>query len=524
MTDKKFDSNDLTARQHESWAVHLPALSGFYIKELGKLDKNNDHCGVGRYGPNFDKGHYGLDFYNGNGYFNYRWGLYSAGHAKLDIAKHKDQEGMVGNRAPGTFLLKDSGGFQIAKGAGAFKNVDWSDFRGAGGDAIRQKILEWLEESSDYSMTLDIPAFAAEPPLSHKTGLTSFDDTLDMSVLNLHYFMKHRTPGKVGFLNVLSASNVETSKIWYDTVKDFSDPDAVERMGYSRDKTLEGYAFAGMNMKYMPATLSRFADLIRDGLLTNKTWIHFLGIGRLDWACYLTAIQRQIRKHYEPKLSISFDCASAFLSVAKGQVYCRPSFTPKRFGYNMKKGIDDRKLKGSTLPMPFGGPIADRMTLGDMCRLGPGEPNKLGKIANTSWDNSSYLMAMANNVYIHVESVQEACRLMDYELARHTVHYSAWTKQKRTSVNEVSDFVPANILFFCSFVEEFFDPKMSHADRMDMIEHNRPFLEEISFGGVKANIFGNLFDMNSDSPSTDDDIDAYASYADTDDIDDDEDD
>ena len=243
-----------------------------------------------------------------------------------------------------------------------------------------------------------------------------------------------------------------------------------------------------------------------------------MGIGRLDWACYLTSIQRQLR-NYEPKVTISFDCASAFLAVAKGQMYSYPSYTSKRFGYNMKKAVDDRLLKESKKQMPFNGPIASRMTLGHMCRLGPDEPNKLGKVAKTSWDNGSYLLAMASNVYIHVNAVQEANRLADMEYTKFNLSYKDWTKQKRSSmVNQVSDFVPANILFFNSFVEEFFDKDKTHAERMEMIDHNRPFLDEISFDGQKGNVFGNLFDMSDVASTEGEAVDEFATYADVDDI------
>jgi hypothetical protein len=372
-------------------------------------------------------------------------------------------------------------------------------------------------------MTLDIPAFAAEPPLSQKTGLTSFDDTLDLSLINLYYFIQHRTPGATKFLNVLSGTNFDNSSKWYESVKMFSDADEIEKLGFSRDRTLEGYAFAGINMKHMPSVLARMADLLRDGLIEGKEWIHFLGIGRLDWACYLTSIQRQLRQ-YEPKITISFDCASAFLAVAKGQIYTYPSYTSKRFGYNMKKAVDDRLLKESKQQMPFNGPIASRMTLGDMCRLGPDEPNKLGKVAKTSWDNGSYLLAMASNVYIHVNAVQEANRLADMEYTRFNLSYKDWSKQKRGSaVNQVSDFVPANILFFNSFVEEFFAKDKTHDERMEMINANRNFLDELSFGGQKGNVFGNLFDTTEVSSPDNEEVDGLATYADVDDIPEDDD-
>ena len=43
-------------------------------------------------------------------------------------------------------------------------------------------------------------AFAAVGKLSERTGLTEFQDTLDISLLNLDYFMRNRTPGATKFL------------------------------------------------------------------------------------------------------------------------------------------------------------------------------------------------------------------------------------------------------------------------------------------------------------------------------------
>jgi hypothetical protein len=516
MTQKQKNVHDLNATQDPSWAIHLPALSGFYVQQMNKLYDDPNYYGEGRLGEKFESSHHGLDFYNNeNGYFHYKYGLYSAGHAKLDIDKHKSQERMVSQRSKGTLKILDSGGFQIAKGTGHFKNINWDEFRTSAGDHIRQKVLEWLEYNGDWSMTLDIPGFASEPPLNKRTGLYSFKDTLDISILNLDYFMKHRTPGAVKFLNVLSGTNINNSKEWYDSVSKYSDKSKVLEMGYTEDRTLEGYAFAGINMKHMPSVLSRFADLIRDNLLHDKDWIHFLGIGRLDWACYLTSIQREVRKHYNPNISISFDCASAFLATAKGLIYNHPMYTPKRFGYFMKKCIDNRLLKGSNTPMPFNSPISNRMTLGDICRLGPGEPNKLGKVANTSWDNCSYLLAMAHNVYVHINAIQEANRLVDYESTMFNLNYRDWNKSKRNAP-DITEYVPTELLYFRSFVEEYFNPSKTHDERITMINDNYSFLEDISFGGTKANVFNDLFGDDTDETASEEDFSDVEEFFDID--------
>ena len=53
-------------------------------------------------------------------------------------------------------------------------------------NCIVRKDSEWLEHTADWSMTLD----ALTWPLSQKTGLTNFDDTLDISLLNCITLLK----------------------------------------------------------------------------------------------------------------------------------------------------------------------------------------------------------------------------------------------------------------------------------------------------------------------------------------------
>ena len=74
---------------------------------------------------------------------------------------------------------------------------------------------------------------------------------------------------------MLSGSNEENSKTWYDAVKHFSNSSFVQEAYGDVNRTLEGYAFAGINMKHMYSVLSRLLDLREDGLLEGKDWIQF---------------------------------------------------------------------------------------------------------------------------------------------------------------------------------------------------------------------------------------------------------
>ena len=484
-------------KKHQDWAVYLPAISGFYVTQLQKMDANPSEW---RCPEGFEKGTQGMNFLDPeNSYYHYPWGLYSDGHAHLDPVKSDEREPMVqGRDRSKTMILGDSGGFQLATGV---IKMDWSNAKDPNDPARTQfcnKILTWLEHTADWSMTLDVPAFAAVGKLSERTGLTEFQDTLDISLLNLDYFMRNRTPGATKFLNVLSGSNEENSKQWYDAVKHFSNKSFVQEAYGDENKTLEGYAFAGINMKHMYSVLSRLLDPREDGLLEGKDWIHFLGTGRLNWACHLTSIQRQLRKHDNPNITLSFDAASPFVNTAYGQTYTHNEFRAKRFGYFMDRAFDNKDMKGSKMPMPFAhSPIMDRLTVGDICVLGHGDVNRNGKETTTSWDTLSYALYMGHSVYNHITATQEANRLADMEKHRTPSHWKNWKKVKGSSVsNETSPYVPGTILMFDSFAEEVLDPNNTNARQM--LEDNKEFLKEISFsdGSAEQSTFGALFETD----------------------------
>ena len=282
----------------------------------------------------------------------------------------------------------------------------------------------------------------------------------------------------------LSGTDQKSADDWYESVKHFSDPKFVAANYGDADRTLEGYAFAGINMRNMPIALKRILKLREDGLLEGKGWIHFLGTGKLNWACYLTSIQRMLRKHDSPNITISFDAASPFVNTAYGQCYSYNYFSPKRFGYFMNRAFDNQKLKGSTLPMPFNGPIMERLVAGDICCMEEGDLDRNDKAKtkdSTSWDTQSYLYYMAHSVYNHITAVQEANRLADMEKYRANVHYSDWINDKTNKgTNEFSPYIPYSVVYFDSFVQEVLDPACPNP--YELIDKYSKFLEEISFG------------------------------------------
>jgi hypothetical protein len=505
---------NLTPLQKD-YAVYLPAISSFYSTYVAK-QRLEEFVPTDRIPDGFDRGIEGMNFLNPEqGYFTYKYGLYSAGHAQLDVVKAQTQESMIQQRDRGaTTIVGDSGGYQIGKGVLKF---DWLNFEGPEATKTRQKILEWLEVTADWSMMLDVPTWACDHIHSPKTGLKTFEDCLDKTRFNNDYFLNNRL-GQTKWLNVLQGSDWDTAERWYDGVKEFSDP-----KGKYAGKEAEGWAMGGANMCKMDITLKRLMTMREDGLLEGKNWMHFLGTAQLDWSCYLTLIQRQIRKHINPEITISFDCASPFIATAHGLVYTNAVHTNKRWSVIMDKAPDNKALANSDIPFPFASEMASRLTMGDIAYYDYGvrktdaelngtkfdhlnpehyhqvpKLNKLGKIPNkTSWDSFAYALMMGHNVECHIVAVQRAQQLMDIECARFTPDWRHKSIEGKKEI-EFSDWVPNRILYFSTFVEELFNTKTKD-EAFQLISDAGGFLKTLEGsrlqGGPAQNTFGNLFEV-----------------------------
>jgi hypothetical protein len=55
----------------------------------------------------------------------------------------------------------------------------------------------------------------------------------------------------------------------------------------------------------------------------------------------------------------------------------------------------------------------DGVEVKDICIYGPNDLNKIGKVGKTSWDSFTYAIMMGHNVWLHLNSVQEANRQYD---------------------------------------------------------------------------------------------------------------
>jgi hypothetical protein len=486
-------------QRNKDYSIFLPSISGFYQTHISKQQKEQA-VPQERIPTEFENGIEGCNFLNKEqAYFYYPDALYSAGHAQLDVTKSYVEESMVQQRdKANTFILGDSGGFQIGKGV---INFDWQRFWEKQGDAgyvgtadkTRMAILNWLEFTADYSMTLDLPTWASNSINRDRTGLKDFNDCLKGTLFNNDFFLKHRQ-GKTKFLNVLQGGNNVDAEIWYEAVKHYP---------------FEGWAFGGNNMKDADLMLRRLIKLRDEKLLEpGRDVIHFLGTSKLELACLLTAVQRNLREHVNPAMKITFDCASPFLATAYGQVYTQHVHRNDRFSYIMDKAIDDRRLAGSTAAFPWGSPVGERITMGDLCYYKPGDLNKNGKLSRTSWDSFSYFLMMAHNVYQHIESVQRANALTDTACALHKPDPGKWHKTKGTN-GELSNWVPRNVIYMTELVNRVFTSQTPYTE----LDRAQAFLADFNSKKTlksSAETFNNLF--ASEDKGSDNDADNAESW------------
>jgi len=414
--------DNLTAKQND-YAVFLPAISGFYATFIGK-QRNEPYVDPARLPAGLTDMEQMNWLNSTKALFPYRWSLYSGGHANLDLNKQDWSEDMVRNREPGTFMLCDSGGFQIAKGL-------WEgDWRANSGCPKAQKkraaIFTWLDTLSDYGMILDIPTWVIhDKKASAACKISTLQEAVDATKFNNEYFIvnrKGKDAGGARFLNVLQGDNHTSAEQWYETMKHYCDPQQYP------GRHFDGWAMGGQNMCDVHLVLKRLVALRHDNLLQQGVhdWMHFLGTSKLEWAVLLTVIQRAVRKYVNPDFTISFDCASPFLATANGQVYHHIDLPHNdKWCYRMSPIADDKKY--STDTRPYGqaviadglvnhfdeSPLSKLFTMKDICIYRPGDLNKIGKEGKTSWDSFSYALLMGHNVWTHLEAVQRANRTYD---------------------------------------------------------------------------------------------------------------
>lgn len=211
--------------------------------------------------------------------FRYKNFLITAGHL------YKKPNARADMGLEDTFVIGDSGGFQIATGA-----LEWNK-------DIRSKIFNWLENNSDIAVNLDIP------PRSTYEG--KFNECLDISYDNFKWFNENQS-GKTKFLGVIQGYNqFDQYETWYHKVKGFD---------------FNGWCVgSGDNMSRL---LYGTAVLLQNKEFENKKnqYIHYLGQTKVSDFFLYTLIQRGFDTHGMDHVQVTTDSSSPVLFPIYGVV------------------------------------------------------------------------------------------------------------------------------------------------------------------------------------------------------------
>lgn len=412
----------------------------------------------------------------------------------MDPQKSDEREPMIqGRNRENSVLIGDSGGFQAATGVLDF---DWKNPLSPKSIEQRLELMRWLEHTADYSMVLDWPAWAIDTgrlpatlmhfdpttePLTPSTD--EFQNCLKGTVWNNHFFIKHRTPGKTKFLNVLQGRSDKEADEWYDAVTPFS------KTEIHGDRAFEGWALGGATGGDPSLTMRLLVRLRRDGHLSGPDrWIHVLGRSRLSTAAYLAALNESLTRNLNPGIQISYDASSAFLYAVNGNYVTDYNISPN--GMNLVSTefpMDARYIDGvltedesgnqvayGDLPFIYNGvsearmadpthkksKLSEKLKMSDFI-LAPieGKTKKAYRM-----DTASYYYIMAHNVEMQAHAVEEVC--------------------DRLFSPDAAEYVPSIFLEFKDFVNRLFYTDGKNWD--DLSESEKDFYTEKSLDLVKA--------------------------------------
>lgn len=358
----------------DDYASYLPAVQSNYVG----FDTSKS-----RLGWYDDTIH---NFLKDNGGLYYPRALYSAGHAELDTVISRQKDLLVHDRSKDSIMVADSGGYQWTTGAW---ETDWSDWRDI--ENIRHSVLRWQESGFDYAITLDMPTYAIDNP---SVPFSSMQECLDFTKENLDFIRDHRTGG-VKFLNVLQGRSEQEADAWLNGVWEYP---------------FEGWAIAGTSAGDVELLLRRLIKLRDSHLLSDRDWVHILGVGTLTAACVFTECQNQLRETTNENLTISFDTSSPSMNAVKGGMYgfrdLRDAssilkFSSRYYEAPSKRGYaqDDRTL--FKYMQQFGETektlISGNLQLDELCK-------RRGKI----WDTLSYYMITNHNYEVMFRMMRQA--------------------------------------------------------------------------------------------------------------------
>lgn len=384
-------------------APYLPSLQPPWVKTFNRnLYEYRSHIPHGSF-ASLDE----FNWYNGESpRFRHPYALYSAGHAEWDLGKARSVDRMLFERdRDNTFLLTDSGGFQVGKGV-------WEL------DSLKQRIpglIKWQEAISDLAVILEVPAWMKLPSGDH----IAFQDALDGTNENLRQYAALAT-GDVPFLNILHGTTYEQNCEWFDKTRWFND-----------DGHAVGWCFGGRLANDLYLAIKFVCYMLEQG--HQPKYLHFLGRGTAESAVIAAIMRRTIPRAYVRKgdwrpidgqIVVTADASSEFKSIGQyGSIYERTveqmgekrTISPYRIRSTQFESVDPKRFPADRTYPDVEGPILGKyekgVLFGDILATPEVLANGVSSSSIYNLDDVSRAILTAHNVWVKLDSIKRMQQL-----------------------------------------------------------------------------------------------------------------
>lgn len=342
--------------------------------------------------------------------FSHPYALYSPGHAELDPEKARKVDKILFERdRENTFLLVDSGGFQVGTGVWPLDQID----------KYLTKVLRWQEAISDLAVILEVPTW-----MQIDGNYVDFDKALELTNCNLRAYASQST-GKVRFLNTLHGKTFDEGRRWFDATRWFNDE------GYA-----VGWCFSSIFSLNLYEALKLLIYMIEQE--HYPSYLHFLGQGTAQSAIIANLMRRTVIRAY-PKsvqdarqgnlLNVTTDASSEFQSIGRYMnIYERnietksanKSMSPFQIKGTRFEGADRQRFPADRTYPDVDGPILGKydngVLFGDI--LSPA--NSSVKSSN-NLDAVSLTILIAHNLWVKLDTIDRMGKL---ESGLRRLHYA----------------------------------------------------------------------------------------------------
>lgn len=351
-----------------------------------------------------------FNWYDGvNPRFRHSSGLYSPGHAALDLDKARKLDRIMFERdRSSTFLLVDSGGYQVGTGVWSLDELD----------DIVPKVIKWQEAISDLAVILEVPTW-----MKRENGeFIDFDYALNTTNRLLKAYAAHAT-GAVKFIVPLHGLDFQQGKRWFEETRWFYD---------------EGYAVGWC----MSSTFSsKFSEALRiiSYMIEQQHYprfLHLLARGQQQAAVVADIMRRTIPRCYPSHiqdsdggnvLNVTVDASSEFQSAGRYLTIYRRTVpavgdaaatAPYVIKTETFESEDRNRFPPDRTYPDVDGPILGRdehgVVFGDL--LAP--PNKTLSAYNV--DDVTSAILIAHNLWVKRDAIE---RMKKLESSLRRVHY-----------------------------------------------------------------------------------------------------